>query len=553
LFIARYPTGGKFSGGPGALPASWNNWTFWQYGSTGAFPGDQDVFNGSLQQLQALGLGTSLVRTASDPTVYVVSGSVKYPISDLNVFNALYPLGGVAFVSQSFLDGYRTGPVLGRFIRSPGGQVYYIDVGAKFQFMTCADVSAYGVACGDSVVLTQAQVDALRTGPHMTTLFTTTDGKEFLVSGGSRREVLDEAALASVPHPEAMIPLYEEGISNLPYAAPVMEWPSIVQSRADGGEAFFDGSRLTPLAPSLVAQSPLASWPVHALDGGSLGLLPRGAAVSGFMTDGSGRAYVAVSGGRIAVAAGAFPASAFVRAPDALLAALPVVGSTSGPLFVVGSSSPSVYLVGSGVARKAMSWDAISQQVSLGVPDVIWSVPDAVAAALPVGTPLWPAGELVKGSSVKVYVPDGKQLLPLSSFDISMSLGLGASVTTVSDAAIASTAIGPTLSSVGVKCGSDAFVGTGNGVAPVLDGSLIAEYGIPFVSLSDAATCASMPRSAPALTQFLRDAAGKIYYIDGAQKHPIQSWERLVQLGGVDKWVQASAQLLNQLPTGTDA
>ncbi|MFP3465536.1 GH25 family lysozyme [Leifsonia sp. SIMBA_070] len=52
LFVARYGTTT-----PGALPASWLNWTMWQYASSGVFAGDQDIFNGSYAQLQAFAYG----------------------------------------------------------------------------------------------------------------------------------------------------------------------------------------------------------------------------------------------------------------------------------------------------------------------------------------------------------------------------------------------------------------------------------------------------------------------------------------------------------------
>lgn len=37
----------------GTIPSGWSNYTFWQYSSTGTFPGDQDWFNGSADQLTA--------------------------------------------------------------------------------------------------------------------------------------------------------------------------------------------------------------------------------------------------------------------------------------------------------------------------------------------------------------------------------------------------------------------------------------------------------------------------------------------------------------------
>lgn len=52
LFVARYGTST-----PGSLPASWVNWTMWQYQAAGTFAGDQDIFNGTQTQLQQLALG----------------------------------------------------------------------------------------------------------------------------------------------------------------------------------------------------------------------------------------------------------------------------------------------------------------------------------------------------------------------------------------------------------------------------------------------------------------------------------------------------------------
>jgi len=48
LWIARY------ADGPGTLPAGWAYHTFWQYTSS---PLDQDLFNGSMDRLEALALG----------------------------------------------------------------------------------------------------------------------------------------------------------------------------------------------------------------------------------------------------------------------------------------------------------------------------------------------------------------------------------------------------------------------------------------------------------------------------------------------------------------
>ncbi|GAA1417138.1 lysozyme [Streptomyces thermospinosisporus] len=52
LWIARYASTA------GELPAGWSHYTMWQYTSTGPTVGDHDRFNGSLDQLRRLALGT---------------------------------------------------------------------------------------------------------------------------------------------------------------------------------------------------------------------------------------------------------------------------------------------------------------------------------------------------------------------------------------------------------------------------------------------------------------------------------------------------------------
>lgn len=52
LWIARYASS------VGTLPAGWSAQSIWQFADSGTFPGDQNVFNGTTAQLQALAGGT---------------------------------------------------------------------------------------------------------------------------------------------------------------------------------------------------------------------------------------------------------------------------------------------------------------------------------------------------------------------------------------------------------------------------------------------------------------------------------------------------------------
>jgi len=52
LWVARYAST------VGTLPYPWGVYTFWQFSDSGTFPGDQDIFNGTLSRLQVLARGS---------------------------------------------------------------------------------------------------------------------------------------------------------------------------------------------------------------------------------------------------------------------------------------------------------------------------------------------------------------------------------------------------------------------------------------------------------------------------------------------------------------
>ncbi|MET1156406.1 GH25 family lysozyme [Arthrobacter sp.] len=77
LWIARWPSSPSDS--PGALPASWGNFSFWQYSESGPFAGggDSNVWNGDYASLKRFA-GTSLPTGSLDEFSVTRSGSEVY-------------------------------------------------------------------------------------------------------------------------------------------------------------------------------------------------------------------------------------------------------------------------------------------------------------------------------------------------------------------------------------------------------------------------------------------------------------------------------------------
>lgn len=70
LWIAAYPL--SASNSPGTLPASWSNFSMWQYSSKGPFAGDSNIWNGDYASLQRFANGTP-PPVPTDPTRKVIS------------------------------------------------------------------------------------------------------------------------------------------------------------------------------------------------------------------------------------------------------------------------------------------------------------------------------------------------------------------------------------------------------------------------------------------------------------------------------------------------
>ena len=92
-------------------------------------------------------IGSSLLRSADNATVYLVSGDTKYPVPSMAILASLAPLGQVAFVWSSYLNALATGHTVGRSIRGPDGSMYFYDAGMKLPFASCDQAFDYGASC----------------------------------------------------------------------------------------------------------------------------------------------------------------------------------------------------------------------------------------------------------------------------------------------------------------------------------------------------------------------------------------------------------------------
>jgi GH25 family lysozyme M1 (1,4-beta-N-acetylmuramidase) len=96
FFVAQYPSSTTATSQPYSLGASWSKWTFWQWSSTGPFPGDSDVFNGTTAALTLLAKGsgaTAIATPAADSGATLSAAKKLTSGQSVQSSNGQYTLG----------------------------------------------------------------------------------------------------------------------------------------------------------------------------------------------------------------------------------------------------------------------------------------------------------------------------------------------------------------------------------------------------------------------------------------------------------------------------
>ena len=146
LWIADY---GPPAGCP-AVPNGWSGWVIWQYGDTGGTL-DQDVFNGSLAQLQALA-GAPVPTCTNICTEAARVGVASAPTGEgywvVDSAGGVYPSGNASFF------GGMTGSALAKPVvgvaATPSGQGYWM-VAADGGIFSFGDAGYYGSEGGKPI------------------------------------------------------------------------------------------------------------------------------------------------------------------------------------------------------------------------------------------------------------------------------------------------------------------------------------------------------------------------------------------------------------------
>lgn len=528
--------------GTGDSCSSYGNRNFWRYYT--------DWFG-------ATTLGTSLIEVNGTSTVFLVSGTVKYPIPTQAILNALFPLGQIAGVSQSFADGYTTGHPVGRSLRAPSGTIYFYDAGIILPFSSCAQAVDYGASCDPTgfVQLTAAQIASFYPGPPVGPVLGTSSGSRYWITGGTKREILDGASQSAAGLPTSMNVLTDNAVADLPYGAPVTRDSVFIRSRGTSTVDYLQSNALYGLSAdpaSIGATSRIAG----SLSAASLALIPAGTGSLGTAVTAPGDTqtqFLSAAGRYVwPVGVGGFTGVGAFAVSQPLIDSYPLAGTVGIGTFIKAASGATVYVVAADSIKPIASWASLLTLSSTPNPTIL-TVPDAAIAASKQGLVALTAGSLVRSpNNPTIYVINGlTSKIPVSNFIMTNAAGI-TGYSTFSDSLIQAYPSSPTNLGFGYVCGTTNYVAAAGSLHPI-SADLLPRYPISFITF-DSYTCAQMQIGSPA-TSFVRTADGSIYLLDpSGQKRPITSMDRYAALNGPSVgYLQVDGLLAALIPTGPPA
>ena len=533
IYTPYTPNDAALNAYPGQAPCgaygNRNFWFFWQ-----------EWFGSTL-------MNSNFVRSVNDSTVYLVGDKIKYPISDIGLVGAASGLGGIGFVSQSYLDSVPTGSLLGRFIRGTDGSIYFYDANIKLPFTSCAMVSAYGGSCGSVAELTQAQVDKLVTGPVVTNGMKTKSGHTYYISGGTKKEVFDDQSLTEAGLSTGYNLLNDSAFNYLPYGKPYVRKDVVVQSRQDQTRKLFtDTTTAYPLAVSQAVDTAFSPFSMGQLDNQSIDLLSiYSKTINSSIIDDQGKMYILTRDGKKLVPDPASFGISPVVLPAATVATLKGTGSLTGVSLLKSYDDATVYVIVGGQKRPLVAMEDLPSITGESQPYIGWATNDLINS-IPTGNIIVGAGRLVKSpTDATIYMTDGyNNLVPMSSFEPTHDIGINGTIRTISNSILAKYVVDSSVLGSYVTCGGVSYVG--------MDGTLykLTLGGGKVPRTLQAQTCNVLAKNNTP-PGFLRSPDGTIYQLDQGTLRPISSWAKYAQLSaGGGATVNATRSTISLFPVG---
>lgn len=528
--------------GSGDSCSAYGNRNFWRFYS--------DWFG------SPLGGGFLLKSETSDP--YLIVDNNKYLISDPALVAALKPLGPLGVISQPYLDSFTTVTSLNRLIKSATGQYWFFEDGKKFTITTCNQAANFGLDCATAVQLTSSQLAALANGGALTERVGGEGTEEFLISGASKRQILDafsvtEAAI-SLP---AMSPTKVTAFNYLPWGTPIISNKSLFTNSTTGNKGVFVGGTYFELDPKTSADVNFAKWfaaSTGTMTSDGLSKVNSGVVVKSIVRGPSGMHYLLTADGKRPIINGTEVVADAPLVTDAFLDAIPSDStSITAPAFIRGAGDKAIYYVNaqqrrttlSAADRSLLSFDMISTAVV--------DVSASALAMIKLGPPVIAPSSVVKStkSGITYWITGANTMARVENTNQATQFGLAKARSATSEQ-LAGYRQNAKLSGVKVVCDVQTYVAVGGKYFKVDDAAAV-HYPGAALKLGDIA-CTKLVVSPVEIGRFIRTPDKVFWLVQGQKRRQIANAAKYEILrAGLLPAVAVDAFFASKLPVGAAA
>jgi cell division septation protein DedD len=504
--------------GTGDSCSAYGNRNFWRFYS--------DWFG------SPIGGGFLLKSETSEP--YLIVDNNKYLISDPAMVEALKPLGPLGVISQDYLDSFATASTLNRLIRSATGQYWFFDDGKKFTITTCNQAATFGLDCVTAVQLTSSQLAALANGGALTERVSGEGTQEFLISQGSKRQILDQFSVteAGINLP-AMSPVKIKAFNYLPWGNPIIANKSLFTNSTTGNKGVFVGGSYFEIDAKTSADVNFAKW--FAASNGAmttegLSKVNSGVTVKSIVQNSAGLHYLLTNDGKRAIVNGTEVVTDAPIVSDAFLDAIPSdQTSITAPVFLRGAGDKNIYYVNDGLRRATLS---AADRTLLSFDMFSTQVVDVSASALAqvkLGAPVIAPSSVVRStkSGITYWITGPNTMARVENANQATQFGL-ARARNLSSAQLAGYRENAKLSGMKVSCGVQDYIAA-SGRYFKIDSAIAAHYPGATLKLADV-TCSKLVVATTEFGRFIRTPDRVFWLIQNGKRRQIANVARYESL-----------------------
>jgi LysM repeat protein len=501
--------------------------------------------------------GGFLLKSSTSPTYLIVDNN-KYLISDPAMIEALKPLGPLGVISQDYLDSFATASTLNRLIKSATGQYWFFDEGKKFTITTCNQAATFGLDCVTAVQLTSSQLSALANGGALTERVAGEGTEEFLISGASKRQILDTFSVAEAGiNLPAVSPVKISAFSYLQWGPPIIANKSLFTNRTTGNKGVFVDGKYFEIDPKTSADVNFAKW--FAASNGTmttdgLSKVNSGVTVKSIVQSPTGLHYLLTPEGKRPIINGSEVVADAPIVSDAFLNAIPSdETSITAPAFIRGAGDKTIYFVNAKQRRPTLS---AADRTLLAFNMYSTAVVDISASALAMiklGPPVIADSSVVRSTKTGLtyWITGPNTMARVENTNQAKQFGL-AKARSATSAQLAGYRQNAKLTGVKASCGVQEYI-VASGKYFKVDSAAAVHYPGAALKLSDV-TCSKIVVAAVEIGRFIRTPDKVFWLIQNGKKRKISNAARYESLraGGLPA-VNVDTYFASRIATGAAA